>query len=388
MELELKNVLDTIDGGVKTVAAEVKSVATRVDTIDASQKAMQKQTDDIDRQLATRMTGSVITGSAIRKTMDESDGMNRLLKEKHGSGAVLLKGAAYDEFMRKTTMTEAANGFQTTGVLQIDRIPGITPEARQTLTVRDLLPSRPTTMAVVDFVRVSTPMTIGSPVPEASTKPENQLVFNSLSEKVRTLATWIPASKQILDDMQELMGFIQTSLPYYVNLAEELELLAGDSTGEHLHGLLPQASIFNTASLPAGSTKIDTIGAVIGSIQTAKELPPTFAIVHPADWWSMRLSKDTLGRYLIGDPSQTAAARLFDLDVVATTSISKGTFLIGNGTPTGVEIRDRMEMQVEISTEHSTFFVQNLVAIRAEKRLALIVKRPQSFVTGTYPAGS
>jgi hypothetical protein len=43
-----------------------------------------------------------------------------------------------------------------------------------------------------------------------------------------------------------------------------------------------------------------------------------------------------------------------------------------------------MEMQVDISQEHSDFFIKNLVAIRAEKRLALVVKRPASFITGNF----
>jgi hypothetical protein len=41
-------------------------------------------------------------------------------------------------------------------------------------------------------------------------------------------------------------------------------------------------------------------------------------------------------------------------------------------------------MQVEISTQHADFFVLNQVAIRAEKRLALVVKRPASFIRGTF----
>ena len=45
---------------------------------------------------------------------------------------------------------------------------------------------------------------------------------------------------------------------------------------------------------------------------------------------------------------------------------------MGSGSPVAAEIRDRMEMTVEISTEHSDYFTRNLVAIRAEKRLAVI----------------
>jgi HK97 family phage major capsid protein len=58
-------------------------------------------------------------------------------------------------------------------------------------------------------------------VAEASTKPENQATFTTVSERVKTIATWIPASRQVLDDFSELMTFIRTMMPYYVNLAEE-----------------------------------------------------------------------------------------------------------------------------------------------------------------------
>jgi HK97 family phage major capsid protein len=86
----------------------------------------------------------------------------------------------------------------------------------------------------------------------------------------------------------------------------------------------------------------------------------------------------------LGDPQIAVRPNIFGLDVVPTTSMAAGTFLVGSGSPVAAEIRDRMEMQVEISTEHSDYFVRNLVAIRAEKRLALITKRPNSFVTGSF----
>ncbi|WP_263418410.1 phage major capsid protein [Terriglobus albidus] len=108
-------------------------------------------------------------------------------------------------------------------------------------------------------------MGIASPVAEASTKPENAVTFTSSSEKIRTIATWIPATKQILDDFTELASFLQTSLTYYVNLEEELQLLSGDNTGENLHGIIPQASAFNTGLLvpTAGWNKIDIVGRAI-----------------------------------------------------------------------------------------------------------------------------
>ena len=45
-----------------------------------------------------------------------------------------------------------------------------------------------------------------------------------------------------------------------------------------------------------------------------------------------------------------------------TTNIAQGTFLVGSGNPIAAEIRDRMEMQIDISTEHSTFFQMRAAA--------------------------
>jgi HK97 family phage major capsid protein len=375
MEPQVKTALDGI----------VSSVATLVQ----NQKTHQAQTDEID--LRTKAGGHIANYTAtpaIVEMLKEHEGFQRLLHDRRGSAILTLTGKdALSMLQRKTVITASGQGYQSTGVLPIERDPGITAEARQQLTVRDALTSRPTEAAVIDFVKVSTPLGLASPQVEASTKAENALSFTSASERVRTIATWLPASKQILDDFGELGAFLETSLPYYVNLAEELQLLSGDATGENLHGLIPQAAAFNTALLTgSGNTAIDQIGAAVEQLTMSKEIAPTFAVLNPSDWWNIRRLKDTLGRYIIGDPQSSTALRasLFDLLVIPTTSIAQGTFLVGSGNPAACEIRDRMELQYEISTEFSDYWTRNLVACRAEKRLCLVTKRASSFVTGTF----
>jgi HK97 family phage major capsid protein len=359
--------------------------------------AVQKQVDAIDSKLAAHVPAGEDEDS-FEAQMKNDAGVQRLLKDKRGNAVITFTGKnARSLFERKTTISDAAVGSAISGVLQIGRLPDITMEARQQLTIRDLLTATPTTFQVVDFVKVLAPMAIASPVAEAGTKPENAVTFTTVSERAKTIATWIPATRQVLDDFSELMTFIRTMMPYYVNLAEEQQILSGDGTGENLHGLIPQASAFSTALLDAteGWNKIDIIGRAIQQLTAAKELMPTFCVVHPNDWWDIRLTKDGFGRYILGNPQQGSLTNagmgitnptqnIFGLAVDPTTSIAQGTFLVGSGNPIAAEIRDRMEMQIDVSTEHSTFFTQNLVAVRAEKRLALITRRPGSFITGTF----
>lgn len=397
MAKSLEDQLSEVQGELKThfakAAEELKTMGTVLqstkdngDALNTKVNALQKQADAIEQKIADKNSGGGDVVVPLETQLRENEGVARLMKDRRGIATFTIEGKAMQRLMQtKTTITSAGVGWQTTGVLQIERIPGITIEPRPVLKVRDLFPARPTALQVIDFVRVTTPMGIASPAPENTTKAENAVAFTSFSERVKTIATWIPATKQILDDFAELSGYIETALPFYVDLAEELGLLSGDGTGENLHGILPQATAFNTGLMvPAsGWTRIDVIGRAIEQLNIASELDPSFVVMNPRDWWSLRLTKDNFGRYLLGDPETVGNPNIFGLSVVWTPSMPVGTFLVGSGSPVASEIRDRMSMQVEISTEHMDFFVKNLVAIRAEKRLAYIVKRPGSFITGT-----
>ena len=385
--------------GEMKAKAEEQQKATGTITTELATKidALQKQADALDVKLAERHAASQ-PDEPLEASLAKDEGLQRLIRDKSGNCVLNLNSKQHRQLMeRKTNITSAAVGATTTGVLQIERIPGIVPEARQVLTISDLLVHRPTTFQIVDFVKVNAGLQQASPQTEASDKGENALTFSSVSEKVQTIATWIPASKQVLDDMTELLSFIQSTLPYYVDLEVEREMLSGTGAGAtDLHGLITQATAFTTTLAPAaaGWTRIDLIGRVIQQITTAKEVAPTFIVLNPVDFWAIRLTKDSYGRYILGDPQQpgfnlgygaalTNATKIFGLDCVVTNTIASGTFLVGSANPIAVEVRDRMGMQVEIATQHASFFTANLIAIRAEVRLALVVKRPGSFIHGT-----
>jgi HK97 family phage major capsid protein len=379
LDPELKSALDALRAGIAAAAPQTKLAS------------LQAQVDAIDVKLATKIFGDSngsFGGTPLIESLKADEGVARLLKDKRGSAVFTLDAKqAHQVLQRKTTLLESAQGFQTTGVLQLDRIPGIVPEARQQLTVRDLFQARPTTLGAIDYVKVTTPMSIASPVAEGSTKPENQVSFTAYSERIKTIATWIPASRQILDDFAELSGFLSSSLAFYVRMEEELQMISGDGTSENLHGLTSQATSFNGGLLPSaakGWTKIDVVATAIKQVTIAKELAPTFVLLNASDWWDIRLVKSTQGVYLIGDPQSTAAPSLFGLTVVPTVNIAAGTFLVGSGDPAAVEIRDKMGVTIELSTSHASFFTQNLVAVRAEERTAIVVKRGASLVYGSF----
>jgi HK97 family phage major capsid protein len=376
MAKDLMTELESLHGDVKSFTGR-----TQKDLRD-----LQKQVDFIDSRTSDRI---VAQGSSkgLETILTENEDVSRLIRDRKGRAYFTLKGDQIPELMeQKTTVLLSGQSIATPGVVTIERMPGIVLEARRRLTIRQLLTSRPTTAGLIYYVKVNSPISVASPQVEGLAKQENAVTFTVGQATVKTIATWIPASKQALDDVTELEGFLRASLPYYVNRLEETQLLSGDNTGENLNGLITQSTAFNTAllSATAGWTRIDQIGAAIEQIAMIDEVPPSFVALNPIDWWNMRRTKDTLGRYILGDPQSVGSPTIWDLIAVPTNSVVVGTFLVGGGDPAQCEIRDRMEMQVEISTEHADYFTRNLIAIRAEKRLALIVQRPQSFIHGTF----
>jgi HK97 family phage major capsid protein len=366
------------------LSAHVKAFSEKMDHFT---NGVQRQIDAIDRrtQGGQPCASGGFGGNDLLKKLQEDDSFQRLCRDKKGSAILNLSGDDCRLLERKSTILESTVGFATTGVMPIERMAGIVPEARQQLFLRDMLAARPTSQAIIDFVKVNAAPKIASPQTEGSDKGENAVTFTSVSEKVQTIATWIPASRQILDDMTELAVFIGSALSYAVNLEEERELLFGAGTTD-LHGIYTQATAFDNALLTpsAGWNRLDLLGAVCDQISLANEISPSFVVLNPVDWGSIRRTKDAYGRYILGDPGAMGRPRIWDLDVAATGQMPAGYFLAGTGNPVAAEIRDRMTLQIEVSTSHSDYFTKNLVAVRAEKRLALVVRRPASFVKGTF----
>lgn len=373
---ELKNFIDKANAEQKslgTVLAETKSA---IDGIN-------QRINEIEVRMAKPDNSS--EGKSFADELKENESLQRLMRDGRGNATIRLKNLS--DLEQKTTITSTAVGSATSGILLFDRTPGIVPAARRRLFLKDMMTVIPTSMNSIDYVKVNADISDASPQVEASDKHENALTFTTATAAVRTIATWIPATKQILDDFVGLEGFIRTSLAYAVNKKVEDELLSGSNTGQDLNGLITQATSFDTSLLSAtdGWEYADIVGRAIQQIETANESQPNFVAFSPASYWKIRLTKDTTGQYIYGPPSSDVGNfQLFGLTAIRTNAMSGATFLVGSSSPTDVVVREREGLNIELSTEHSDYFVKNMVAIRAECRLAQVVFRPAAYIYGTF----
>lgn len=254
------------------------------------------------------------------------------------------------------------------------------PERR--MTVRDLLTPGRTSSNAIQYVRETGFTNAAAIVTEGQTKPESDLTFELLTRSVSTIAHWILASKQILDDAPMLESHIDGRLRYGLAYAEEQQLLNGSGSGEQLHGLIPQAIAYSAPMVVGSEQSADRIRMAILQSELA-EFPATGIVMHPTDWTRIELLKDSQGRYLFAQPQGVADARLWGRPVVGTQAMTIDKFLVG-AFRLGAQVFDREDANVEVSTEDSDNFRKNLVTIRAEERLVLAVYRPEAFVYGDF----
>jgi HK97 family phage major capsid protein len=289
----------------------------------------------------------------------------------------------------KTAIINATG--QNQPLVQSDRdVSGVYHTPNRNLRIRDLLPSRTTSSNLVEFTRESSftnnagPQIGGSPEAyENVTKPESAIAFSLVNVPVVTLAHFIPASTQVLDDSQMLSSHINGRLMYGLKLKEETQLLSGTGSNHQLNGLITQATSYAAQSPDLVQNEIDKIRDAVRQLQ-ASEYMPDFVVLNPVDWYDIEIAKVNAGtddRYLVGDPRNMMTPNIWGMPVVVTNSISAGTFLVGSRN--ACEIADRQMAVVEASREDSTNFQKNMVTIRAEERLALCVFRTEAFVTGS-----
>ena len=250
------------------------------------------------------------------------------------------------------------------------------------LTIRDLITTGTTDTDTVEYVRVGTFTNNAAAVAEASAtsgstgeKPESALAMSVVTETVKTIAHWIPATRRALSDASQIRTYIDQFLRY--GLEEKLndQMLIGDGVGENFTGIMNTTG----TTTQAWSTNIlTTTRKARTAVRVTGRATPTAYVLHPTDWETIDLLQDNEARYYFGGPSVLGTPRLWGLPVVEDEGMTQGYGICADWKL--AVLWDRQLTQILVSDSHSDFFIRNMVAILAELRAAFTVLRPAAFV--------
>ena len=391
---EVKAAFDVRHDQVKALAEEALGKAQKGEDLSAATKQLADEAlvgmneakarlDELEQKIARKGADDETRPRSIGEQVLAADEMKAFLASRASRGRASVEVKAIITSMTTDAMGSAGD------LIVPDRLPGILAPGQRRLTVRDLLTPGRTSSTSVQYVKETGFTNAAATVSETTgaLKPQSDIKFDIATSSVTTIAHWVLATRQILDDAPMLQSYIDGRLRYGLALVEENQLLNGGGTGTDLNGIYTQATAFTAPiTIPAPVTRIDVLRLAVLKSALA-ELPTTGAVLHPADWASIELLKETTGAYLIGNPQGALAPTLWSLPIVATQAISQGNFLTG-AFRLGAQIFDRWDARVEVSTEDDQNFRKNLVTILAEERLALAVYRPEAFVKGAFAAAA
>jgi len=226
--------------------------------------------------------------------------------------------------------------------------------------------------------------------PQTNLKPKARQTFEVLTEPVKTLAHWLPATRQILMDASQLRQLVDGRLVEGLMLSEETQLLYGSGSSVELQGLMtnPDAQTYLWSSgllLPVPDTKLDAVRRAM-TLSALAHYPVDGVVLNPIDWEEIETAKGTDGHYLMTPVmSGNQTMILWRSPVIVTTAIDPDDFLVGSFA-LGCAIFDREEATIRVSDSHEDFFPRNMIAVLAEERMAFVTFRPEAFVVGLFDA--
>jgi HK97 family phage major capsid protein len=409
MEIEaIKSHLDTVKSEIKSAVekrdAEVKQYG---EATEATRKALTAATERLDtiKSDMDRMDGRIIemekaaqrqfAGAQVSKSYGQ-----QFIESAQYKGA---RSNGTDAFRVEKTLSGLAASAG--ALVRPDRRTDVVVNAERPSFIRELLQSIPTQSNAVEVMRenvftnnaaVQAPSSASTAIGagEWQTKGQSNITYQLVTVPVRTMAHWVPASRQVLSDAPMLQRLIDAKLMYGLNLLSDSQLLFGDGTNQNLTGLMVDSGVETVGQIAAGTTTAQRPGAMLDHIRAAITRCQTFdyyningIVLNPVDWATLETAKGTDGHYIWVTVPNGGESRLWRVPVIVSNAMTANNFLLGDWTM-GATIYDREQMDIRVSESHSDYFVKNGVAILAEERYGFGIELPKAFCKGLFTVAS
>lgn len=257
---------------------------------------------------------------------------------------------------------------------------------QQRLFVRDLISVQPTGLSSVPYIRevnAATNETGVTTVSEGSAKPEVTMEWTQHDAPIRKIAGWIPATTEILSDAPTLRGYINARLEYMLDIREEAQVYDGNGTAPNLQGLKTVTGV-QTQSAVTGDFPA-TIAAAIGKVENVDGQADGVG-ANPVTFWTA-VAKRHAEQFDNGGGGNAPASMqgiTWGLPCVRSRIFAAADAMVADWRG-GATIFQRQGTMIKVSDSHSDNFIKDIQVIRATRRIALPIWRPDWFVDVDVP---
>ncbi len=254
----------------------------------------------------------------------------------------------------------------------------------------DRIPVRPTQYELVKYMEQSTRTQNAAEKAEGVAYAESAFVFTERESPVRKITTSLPVTDEQLQDVGEIAAILDSELRIDIRTRLDQQIWNGDGSAPNLAGFFDYASAAHAngdiqtlaqASGGIGDSIFDAVFSAMMAVRTTGRANPDTVVLHPTDWAIVRLTRTDLGEYVMGNPGQAGIQTLFGLPIVLMEAGSAGTGLVGDfGTYSYIAERRGIDVQAGYS---GTQFVEGKKTLRADIRVAFVLRRPAAFCAMT-----
>lgn len=319
------------------------------------------------------------------KTHEDVERAVKSVLSKHGPA---LKALAEGDITRGFPRLELPVDIKTVATLSDHYAPATrlqtTPSALYYNSVEDLFQTQRTSSNNVEYFIQTTDTDNASFVAEVTAATDSAFSWTKTTDEVEDVQTWIPISRNMLNDEPFMLSTIQGMLADRLSKVISKELMYGTGSTPHLWGVTVRTGFQTQAkgTDPAFDAllKAATLVAVTG------DATPDAYVLHPTDWQNLVLTRTSDGIYILGNPGNPVANPTIwglPVRVSSTVAAAAGTACVGAFKTMAAAVYNG-GVVVETATEHSTYFTERKVALAMTQRMSAVHYRPSAFakITG------
>lgn len=342
-------------------------------TIEAHEKKSAEKLAELEARFSDLETSklAIMPGLSSRKSVRLSETLAKsesfqALRNRESKSATLTLNHSIKNLVQAGFDSSGDDAYSS----QAERDPRLANDPRRPLTLLEALPSLAVSAGTFEYVALNAYSNAAAEQSaEGVAKAEASLPTDLKSTRIATIAHWLKASEQILQDVPLLTQQIADLMNYGVRSKAESLIISG--SGDIL-GLETVGTAFTASS---GLGLADAISEASADMAADGWLP-SHVLLHPSDWHAIRSERDSEGSYVAQGWGGLVAPSLWGLSVVESASVSSGTPIVIDASQ--LAVLDRMGAIVELFREDATNVQANLVTIRSEMRLGFACFAPAS----------
>jgi HK97 family phage major capsid protein len=381
---EIKSAFEGIKTEIKGEFDAVKAEnATAVDAVKSELEELKSQVAVV-KDAADKLEAK---SNRIKMNQNEVKGFNGALAEAIEKNADVLGKLGAGEiknhaFVMDTktvgNMTEAANLTGDIPRAYANQVYGL---PSRKVHVRSLLPVGTISQGLFTFPLETGGEGAPAAQTQGSTKAQVDFDITMTNAPAQVIAGYVKISRQMLDDIPAMTSFLQQRLLEKYLVAEDAQLLSGSGTAPNLQGITGVASAFAGAA----TVDVEQLVQAIAQIEAAN-YSATGILINPTDWANIVNTKPTNAAYSL--PGATVVSTngqlsIAGIPVYTSTAIAADKFLVGDWSM-GAQIMQRDGISVRFSEFDGNNFVENMITVRVEARIAFPIYYAGAFCYGDF----